>query len=92
MSMAYITSDVQSLCEQAKGTINNTLLSIYLSNTRCVLAHWILYSNTPSIYWKPHQVREKLQAKDLFKDTHLVKLILLSNAKTIGQCFELYQE
>jgi hypothetical protein len=30
-----------------------------------------------------HDNREKLQAMELFKDTHLVKLELLSNAATI---------
>jgi hypothetical protein len=30
-----------------------------------------------------HDNREKLQAMELFKDTHLVKLELLSNATTI---------
>jgi hypothetical protein len=30
-----------------------------------------------------HDNREKLQATELFKDTHLVKLELLSNATTI---------
>jgi hypothetical protein len=30
-----------------------------------------------------HENREKLQAMELFKDTHLVKLELLSNATTI---------
>jgi hypothetical protein len=30
-----------------------------------------------------HDNREKLQAMELFKDTHLVKLDLLSNATTI---------
>jgi hypothetical protein len=34
-------------------------------------------------YWKPPKTREKLQAMELFKDTHLVKLELLSNATTI---------
>jgi hypothetical protein len=34
-------------------------------------------------YWKRHMTREKLQAMELFKDTHLVKLELLSNATTI---------
>jgi hypothetical protein len=34
--------------------------------------------------------REKLQAMELFKDTHLVKLELLSNNHR--QCFELYQK
>jgi hypothetical protein len=34
-------------------------------------------------YWKPHLIREKLQEMELFKDTHLVKQELLSNATTI---------
>jgi hypothetical protein len=42
------------------------------------------YSNTHLEYWKPpDDNREKLQAIELFKDTHLVKLESLSNATTI---------
>src|SRR5918911_502488 len=36
--------------------------------------------------------REKLQAMELFKDTHLVKLELLSNATTIDSALHLHQK
>jgi hypothetical protein len=42
-----------------KELLKNTLLSIYLSNTRYVLVHSILYSNMHMKYCRPHQITEK---------------------------------
>jgi hypothetical protein len=79
----------------------NTPQTIYLSSTRFVLPHWILYSKhtfdiletspdnrekinyTFDIIETSDDNRERLQAMELFKDIHLVKLELLSNATTI---------
>ena|SRR5215212_1068008 len=62
----------------------NTLLSIYLSNTRvCLTALDAIIKRAFDIIETSDYNREKLQAMELFKDTHLVKLELLSNATTI---------
>jgi hypothetical protein len=42
-----------------KSPLENTLPSIYLSNTRYVLAHSIQYLNTPSTYRKHQTITEK---------------------------------
>jgi hypothetical protein len=58
VSRTSITSDIQYLRNQAKESIKE-YVSIYLSNTRYVLAHWILYSNMHLTYWKPQPITEK---------------------------------
>jgi hypothetical protein len=57
--------------------------SIYLNNTRYVFAHFTILKHAYNILETTDDNREKLQAMELFKDTHLVKLELLSNATTI---------
>ena len=60
------------------------LLSTYLSSTRYVLQHWdTILKHAFEILQTSEDNREKLQAMELFKDTHMVKLELLSNATTI---------
>ena len=49
----------------------------------CLAALDTVLKNTFLILAKSDDNREKLQALQLFKDTHLVKLELLSNATTI---------
>jgi hypothetical protein len=66
-----------------KSPSKNTLLSIYLSNTRYVFALDEIIKRAFDIIETSDDNREKLQAMELFKDTHLVKLELLSNATTI---------
>ena len=49
----------------------------------CLCALDTILRNTFVMMQKAEDNREKLQAMELFKDTHLVKLELLSNATTI---------
>jgi hypothetical protein len=57
--------------------------NIYLNNTRYVTALDAIIKRAFDILETSPDNREKLQAMELFKDTHLVKLELLSNATTI---------
>jgi hypothetical protein len=66
-----------------KELFGNTLLNTYLNNTRYVFQRWIPYLHAYEILQTSDDNREKLQAMELFKNTHLVKLELLSNATTI---------
>ena len=84
VSRASIGTDVQYLREQAKGTIKEYVTEhlpeqylVCLSTLDTILKH------TSAIVETSDDNREKLQAMELFKDTHLVKLELLSNATTI---------
>jgi hypothetical protein len=54
----------------------------------CLCALDTILKNTFVIMQKTDDNREKLAAMELFKDTHLVKLELLSNATTIDQALE----
>jgi hypothetical protein len=49
----------------------------------CLAALDAIFKHAFEILQTSHDNREKLQAMELFKDTHLVKLELLSNATTI---------
>src|SRR5919198_326272 len=80
VSRSSISSDVQYLREQAKGTIREYVTEhlpeqyqVCLSALDTILKHAFEILETSS------DNREKLQAMELFKDTHLVKLELLSN-------------
>jgi hypothetical protein len=62
----------------------NTLQSTYQNNTKvCLTALDEIIKRGFDILESSHDNREKLQAMELFQDTHLVKLELLSNATTI---------
>jgi hypothetical protein len=62
----------------------NTLQSTYQNNTKvCLTALDEIIKRAFEILETSDDNREKLQAMELFKDTHLVKLELLSNATTI---------
>jgi len=54
----------------------------------CLCALDTILKNTFVILQKSQDNREKLAAMELFKDTHLVKLELLSNATTIDHALE----
>jgi lipopolysaccharide biosynthesis regulator YciM len=75
-----ITSDIQYLRNQAKESIKEYAeylpeqYHVYLSALDSILKH------AYEILQTTDDNREKLQAMELFKDTHLVKLDLLSNA------------
>ena len=89
VSRTSIASDVQYLREQAKGTIKEYVTEhlpeqyqVSLSALDTILKHaFDILETSPDN-------REKLQAMELFKDTHLVKLELLSNATTIDHALE----
>jgi transposase len=84
VSKASITSDVQYLREQAKGTIKEYVTEHLPEQYQvCLTALDAIIKRAFEILETSDDNREKLQAMELFKDTHLVKLELLSNATTI---------
>jgi hypothetical protein len=84
VSRASIGSDVQYLREQAKGTIKEYVTEHLPEQYQvCLSALDTILKHAYEILETSDDNREKLQAMELFKDTHLVKLELLSNATTI---------
>ncbi|MFL6347196.1 MAG: hypothetical protein ACJ72X_02745 [Nitrososphaeraceae archaeon] len=84
VSRASIGSDVQYLREQAKGTIKEYATDHLPEQYQvCLVALDSIIKRAFDIVETSDDNREKLQAMELFKDTHLVKLELLSNATTI---------
>jgi predicted transcriptional regulator len=83
ISKASITSDVQYLHEQAKGTIKEYVTEHLPEQYQvCPTALDEIVKCAFDIETSPDNI-EKLQAMELSEDTHLVKLELLSNATTI---------
>jgi hypothetical protein len=75
---------VQYLREQAKGTIKEYVTEHLPEQYQvCLSALDTILKHAFDILETSDDNKEKLQAMDLFKDTHLVKLELLSNATTI---------
>jgi hypothetical protein len=75
---------VQYLREQAKGTIKEYVTEHLPKQYQvCLIALDTIIKRAFEILEASEDNREKLQAMELFKDTHLVKLELLSNATTI---------
>jgi transcriptional regulator len=84
VSRTAITSDIQYLRSQAKGTIKEyTTEHLPEQYQVCLCALDMILKHAYKILQTSDDNREKLQAMELFKDTHLVKLELLSNATTI---------
>ena len=84
VSKASITSDVQYLREQAKGAVKEYATEYLPEQYQiCLCALDTILKHAFEILQTSDDNREKLQAMELFKDTHLVKLELLSNATTI---------
>jgi predicted transcriptional regulator len=84
VSRASIGSDVQYLREQAKRTIKEYVTEHLPEQYQvCLSALDTILKHAFDILEIADDNREKLQAMELFKDTHLVKLELLSNATTI---------
>ena len=84
VSRSSISSDVQYLREQAKGTIKEYVTEHLPEQYQvCLSALDTILKHAYEILQTSPDNREKLQAMELFKDTHLVKLELLSNATTI---------
>jgi hypothetical protein len=84
VSEASISLDMQYLREQAKQTIKEYATEHLPAQYQvCLTALDSILKHAYEILQKTHDNREKLQAMELFKDTHLTKLELLSNATTI---------
>jgi transcriptional regulator len=84
VSKASISSDMLYLRKQAKESIKEYVTEHLPEQYQiCLTALDTIIKHAFEILQNSHDNREKLQAMELFKDTHLVKLELLSNATTI---------
>ena len=84
VSKASISLDMQYLRTQAKESIREYTTEYLPEQYQiCLTALDEIIKRAFDILENSHDNREKLQAMELFKDTHLVKLELLSNATTI---------
>jgi hypothetical protein len=84
VSTSSIGTDVQYLRSQAKENIKEYVTQHLPEQYQvCLCALDTVLKNAFVIMTKSDDNREKLHAMELFKDTHLVKLELLSNATTI---------
>jgi hypothetical protein len=84
VSRTLITSDIQHLRRQAKESIKEYATDHLPEQYQiCLVALDSIIKRAFDIIVTSDDNREKLQAMELFKDTHLVKLELLSNATTI---------
>jgi predicted transcriptional regulator len=84
VSQASISSDIQYLRNQAKESIKEYVTEYLPEQYQvCLTALDTIINRAFDIIETSEDNREKLQAMELFKDTHLVKLELLSNATTI---------
>jgi hypothetical protein len=84
VSRTSITSDIQHLRSQAKESIKEYVTEHLPEQYQiCLTALDTILKHAFEILQTSDDNREKLQAMELFKDTHLVKLELLSNATTI---------
>jgi hypothetical protein len=86
VSTSSIGTDVQYLREQAKENIKEYVTQHLPEQYQvCLCALDSVLKNAFVIMTKSDDNREKLQAMQLFRDTHMVKIELLSNATTIDQ-------
>jgi hypothetical protein len=84
VSKASISSDMQYLHNQAKESIKEYVTEHLPEQYQvCLTALDAITKRAFDILETSPDNREKLQAIELFKDTHLVKLELLSNGTTI---------
>src|SRR5919201_1402504 len=84
VSKQSISADVQYLRSQAKESIKEYVTEHLPEQYQvCLCALDTILKHAFEILETSDDNREKLQAMELFKDTHLVKLELLSNATTI---------
>jgi predicted transcriptional regulator len=84
VSEASISLDMQYLRSQAKESIKEYVTEHLPEQYQvCLTALDTILKHAFEILETSPDNREKLQAMELFKDTHLVKLELLSNATTI---------
>jgi hypothetical protein len=76
---------VQYLREQAKGTIKEYVTEHLPEQYQiCLCALDTILKHAFEILQTTHDNREKLQAMELFKDTHLVKMELHTALSSIG--------
>jgi predicted transcriptional regulator len=86
VSDSSISSDIQYIREQAKESIKEYVTKhLPEQYSVCLVALDSIIKRAFEILETSDDNREKLQAMGLFKDTHLTKLELLSNATTIDQ-------
>ena len=84
VSKKSISADIQYLRNQAKESIKEYVTEHLPEQYQvCLTALDTILQYAFEILETSDDNREKLQAMELFKDTHLVKLELLSNATTI---------
>lgn len=84
VSKQVISLDVIYLRNQAKASINEYLTEVLPEQYQLSLAALDeILRNTYDIMTHAHDNREKLQALELYKETHMTKLELLSDATTI---------
>lgn len=84
VSRQSITSDIAYLREQAKETIKEYATDHLPAQYQvCLVALDSIIKRAFDILEESDDNREKLHAMELFKDTHITKLELLSNATTI---------
>ena len=84
VSRASITSDMQYLRKQAKESIREYVTEHLPDQYQvCLTALDAIIKRAFDILETSDDNREKLQAMQLFRDTHITKLELLSNATTI---------
>jgi IS30 family transposase len=84
-----ISLDMQYLREQAKASLKEyTTEALPMQYQVCLSALDMVLQNAFVMMQKAEDNREKLHANELFKDTRLVKLELLSNATTIDHALE----
>jgi hypothetical protein len=84
VSKQLISLDVQYLREQAKQSIREyTTEHLPEQYQVCLCALDTILKHAYEVLRTTDDNREKLQAMELFKDTHITKLELLSNATTI---------
>jgi transcriptional regulator with XRE-family HTH domain len=84
VSEASISLDIQYLRNQARESIKEYVTEHLPEQYQvCLCALDTIFKHAFDILETSSDNREKLQAMELFKDTHLVKQELLSNATTI---------
>jgi hypothetical protein len=84
VTRSCIVDDVQYLRNQAKESIKEyTTEALPEQYQICLCALDTILKHTYDILDESEDNREKLQAMEVFKDTHITKLELLSNATTI---------
>ncbi len=92
VSKQLISADMQYLRSQAKESIKEHVTEHLPEQYQvCLTALDTIIKRAFDILETSPDNIEKLHAMELFKNTHLAKLELLSNATTI-ECFELHQK